>query len=1050
LDPRERLLESITRAHTRFVLEHDPRPAFDGLLVDLLDLSGSEYGLIAELLHDVEGPYLETRAITNIAWNDAMRRLYDENAAGGLEFRNLDSLLGAVVRSGAPVIANEPARDPRRAGLPAGHPALRAFLGLPLHSGDRLVGIVGVANRPGGYGAELARGLEPFLSTCANLIEARRSRDERDAAETALRRHLQANDVVLAISSRFLELTPERVDAAVVEALGAVARFLGAERASFSVGVEGGGAIVRTHVFGREIPAAAGTRLAPRYPSGLVPWLVRALARGEPLLIPSLRAAAEASREEFAPLRDQGARSVAYLPARAGGTVVGAVTLMWFGGEARIDASSLVPFVLVADLIAASLRRKRTEEALERRVEIEALVLEMSNHFLGLPVERVDAEIEAALGRLAALTGADRVVLDRLSEDRRRLVRTHAWGRALPPLPELFGPDASEIPLTVLESVWGPGHAGRATLIQAEQLPVGSPIRAAIDASGVRSAAALPAREAGEIAGAVLLLWTDAPTGVKPADLEALCLVADLLIAVKRRQQAELALRESEERFRAMADSAPLMVWTCDQRGRITFVNQACERFAGKPRGEFSGVHWVEVTHPEERVRLARAFVDAFAARSALEIECRIERGDGEWRHVLVSGAPRFGPEGALVGYVGSSLDITDRKRLEEELRHAQKMEAVGRLAGGIAHDFNNILTAMIGHVECARLDVDGNASVASDLDEIDAAARRAAQLTRQLLAFARRQRIEPRLVDPNQLVSGVEQMLRRLIGEHIQLEVDLGAALPAVRVDPGQLEQVLINLAVNARDAMPGGGRLRIETSPAPPSAAEPLPPHPRSPLGWVRIRVADTGVGMDEETLAHVFEPFFTTKEAGRGTGLGLATCYGIVRQSEGHIHLESRVGAGTTVEILLPAAAGEAQPAAGTVTRVEPPSGREAVLLVEDEESVRRLAARVLRARGYHVIEAENAVAARAGLARAERKPDLVVTDMVMPGEGGPEVARWMRQQCPGIPILFVSGYSEALAPEGLSGDDGYFFLGKPFTPHDLVQRVREILDGTPTRS
>jgi CheY-like chemotaxis protein len=225
----------------------------------------------------------------------------------------------------------------------------------------------------------------------------------------------------------------------------------------------------------------------------------------------------------------------------------------------------------------------------------------------------------------------------------------------------------------------------------------------------------------------------------------------------------------------------------------------------------------------------------------------------------------------------------------------------------------------------------------------------------------------------------------------------------------------------------------------------------HPGTKPGlYVVLTVTDTGVGMDADTRQRVFEPFFTTKEAGRGTGLGLATCYGIVRQSEGHIHLESRVGAGTTVEILLPAAAGEAQPAAGTVTRVEPPSGREAVLLVEDEESVRRLAARVLRARGYHVIEAENAVAARAGLARAERKPDLVVTDMVMPGEGGPEVARWMRQQCPGIPILFVSGYSEALAPEGLSGDDGYFFLGKPFTPHDLVQRVREILDGTPTRS
>ncbi|MBK8003437.1 MAG: PAS domain S-box protein [Gemmatimonadetes bacterium] len=398
--------------------------------------------------------------------------------------------------------------------------------------------------------------------------------------------------------------------------------------------------------------------------------------------------------------------------------------------------------------------------------------------------------------------------------------------------------------------------------------------------------------------------------------------------------------------------------------------------------------------------------------------------------------------EGRVARAWGLQRDITERKVLEEEARQARKMEATGRLAGGIAHDFNNLLTAILGTTQLLLEDLPAGSTAHGDVEEIRRAAVRAANLTRQLLAFSRRQVLQPRVLDVEQLLRGVDSLIRRLIGEHIDLRIRSEPGLWPVKADPGQLEQVLVNLCVNARDAMPTGGGLEIAaenlslTAP-PPGTGTILPPG-----RYVLLTVRDTGSGMDEATLRHLFEPFFTTKAPGQGTGLGLATVYGIVKQSGGYIFVDSALGEGSRFRIYLPQAEGrpEAPPAAD---RPEAARGQGRVLVVEDEEAVRRLTRRVLEGAGYTITEAADGPAALAAVAAAPAPFDLVVSDVIMPGMSGQELARQLLARQPGLRILYVSGYSdEAILPLGRL-PRGTAFLQKPFEPAVLLARVREVL-------
>jgi nitrogen-specific signal transduction histidine kinase len=392
--------------------------------------------------------------------------------------------------------------------------------------------------------------------------------------------------------------------------------------------------------------------------------------------------------------------------------------------------------------------------------------------------------------------------------------------------------------------------------------------------------------------------------------------------------------------------------------------------------------------------------------------------------------------------------DVTAQRHLEEQLRQSQKMEAVGQLAGGIAHDFNNLLTAILGSTQLLLHNMPPEDPRREDAEEIKLAGHRAAELTRQLLAFSRRQVLAPKVLDLNAVVANMERMLRRLLGEDIELVTSLDATAGAVNADPGQLEQVLLNLAVNARDAMPppGGGRLSIETARFTLHEEHVERRHRLPPGDYACLVVGDTGVGMDEATQAHLFEPFFTTKEVGKGTGLGLATVYGIVKQSGGYIWVYSERGRGTTVKVYLPRVPGvaEAPPLAPAPSEVR--GGHETVLLVEDAAPVRALARRSLEARGYRVLDASDGPAALELSARHGAPIDLLVTDVVMPGMSGRELAERLAPVRPRMKVLYTSGYTDdAMVRQGVL-TAGVAFLQKPFVPDSLARKVREVLDGS----
>jgi len=393
---------------------------------------------------------------------------------------------------------------------------------------------------------------------------------------------------------------------------------------------------------------------------------------------------------------------------------------------------------------------------------------------------------------------------------------------------------------------------------------------------------------------------------------------------------------------------------------------------------------------------------------------------------------------------LGVATEITERKLLEEQLLQSQKMEAIGQLAGGVAHDFNNILTAIVGYTDLLSAEVSGNDRQLEDLEEIRKAARRAAALTRQLLAFSRKQVLELRNIDLNHVVLNLDKMLRSLISENIELKTDLADDLAAARADPNQIEQVIMNLAINARDAMPDGGTVMIETRNATLDDAYAAQHVSVIPGDYVMLAVSDTGCGMDERTKSRIFEPFFTTKPAGRGTGLGLSTVYGIVKQTGGNIWLYSEPGKGTTFKVYLPAIA--ALPAdIGKVAPAEAaPRGAGTVLVVEDDEQLRRLTHRALDAQGYTVLVADRGGTALDISRRHKGDIDLLLTDVIMPDTNGRKLAETIRAARPGLRVLYMSGYPDgAIASHGML-EPGVAYLAKPFTTEAITRKVREVLE------
>ena len=463
----------------------------------------------------------------------------------------------------------------------------------------------------------------------------------------------------------------------------------------------------------------------------------------------------------------------------------------------------------------------------------------------------------------------------------------------------------------------------------------------------------------------------------------------------------------------------------------------------GYKPGEWLAVSkdWANHIHPDDRSSVMAA-EEASRKGEPFQAEFRVKRKDGRevWLNdtaVVVKGS------NAHPVMEGIIVDITERKQLETQLQQSRKMEAVGRLAGGIAHDFNNLLTIITGYTDLALSRPSVPLDLRSDIERIEHAAGRAAALVRQLLAFSRKQVLQPKILDLNAIVVNMEKLLRRLVDDNIEMTTSIRDDLGKVKADLAQIEQVIMNLVVNARDAMPNGGRLVLETTNASLDAAYAFEHASVKPGNYVMLAVSDTGIGMDSETLAHIFEPFYTTKESGRGTGLGLSTVYGIVKQSGGYIWVYSEPGKGSTFKVYLPRVeeVPQGEPA-------KPPSlpqhrGTETILLVEDEEAVRDLVRTILSGHGYHVIVARDPIHAGEIAAKFPGEIHLLLTDVVMPGIGGRELAASVQRNRPGIRVLYMSGYTENVITSGGMLEEGLSFLQKPFSPSVLVQKIREAL-------
>jgi two-component system, cell cycle sensor histidine kinase and response regulator CckA len=512
---------------------------------------------------------------------------------------------------------------------------------------------------------------------------------------------------------------------------------------------------------------------------------------------------------------------------------------------------------------------------------------------------------------------------------------------------------------------------------------------------------------------------------------------------ISERKKTEQELVQSEERFHKAfhVNPEPIIVNTFSE-GRYVDVNESFLRVTGYRREEIIG-HTAQETNlwkrPEDRARYLEALTENGSVR---DLEIIFQTKSGEQRVGLVSAE--------LIDIARQKCaiavfkDITERNLLERQLRQAQKMEAVGQLSGGIAHDFNNLLGVILGYSDILQTQLEPNSKAYRNAEQIKKAGQRAASLTRQLLAFSRQQVMEPTVLGLNTIVADAEKMLRRLIGEDIELRAVLDPALGRVRADQGQIEQIILNLAVNARDAMPRGGVLTIKTANIVVDDSYVSQHPPMSTGSFIMLSVTDTGVGMNAETQARIFEPFFTTKGPGRGTGLGLATVYGVVKQSGGFIWVRSKPGQGTTFEILLPSVDEPIATVAPGTHLAGSQRGSETVLLVEDEAALRELILEMLRQEGYSVLEAASANEAIEVAQRAPGKIDLLLTDVVMPGMNGSELADQLVSFYPGIRILLMSGYTEFGVPLRNILQQERPLLQKPFTQQSLVRKVREVLE------
>lgn len=1078
LKKNRNLLESINRIQLQFIGNaKNIRTLFDALLNDMLTLTESEFGMIGEVIDRPDGTSgIKMQAVTNIPWNKEVRELYDKYSDSGLLLEDQESLIMKVVKTGRAVVMDPESMRSMKKRQPKGHLAINSFLGLPLRYGDSIVGVVCIANKKEAYTDELVEFLKPFISTCANILEIFRSDRKQKELDQNLRLFTAAIEgamdaiIIADLSGKIIynnqsmeELAGYGADELKRMKFDELNSDAAIDTQEMIASVKKNGRLAVEMSIRRKDSLVVPVSITISLVSGTdrQPVALAVIARD---ITEKKKAEEEKSRYEAflkgigdgISIHDRDFKVIYQNEMQRGifGDRIGEVCYRAYHGRDSICDNCNLAMVFEDGKV-----RKRRQKANKpgggaSYFDITASPLYDSKGNIYAGIELVRDVTSQALAEEEMIRANEML---RESEERfRTLVEKANDGIAIytsdggllfcnSKASEIMGYSVQELLNMKLSDYAHPEelsmlHERITRRINGLEVPDNYATRVirkdgsviSVDVSGARTI------WNGETVDIVVIRDV---TSRKIAELEK-------TRADERLSESEQNLKDAQEYLMALIDGVaePIMVIGLDYK--IMVMNKTARNFLGRDLAPNEEIFCHALSH-----RLDRPCSDSDGHPCPLDIVKKTFKPvtimhkhfdlKGEERLVEIMASPLFGKDGELTAVIESSRDITERKTLEDQLRHSQKLEAVGTLAGGVAHEFNNILTAIIGCGTLSQMRLEKNHPARMYIDQILASSKRAAGLTKSLLAFSRKQISNPRLTNLNDILKLVEKLLHRLIGEDVTLKTILSEEPLPMVVDSGQIEQILMNLMTNARDAMPSGGSIIISTE-TEEMGKEFLTKHGFGiPGRYALMTVSDTGTGMDEATRDKIFEPFFTTKGIGKGTGLGLSIVYGIVKQQQGFITVESALGKGTAFRIYLPLKEAE------TAETVEPTTaqargGSETILVAEDDADVRNLTKDILGSFGYNVILAVDGADAVKKFKQDSDKIDLLLLDVVMPKKGGKEAYDEIRKIRPDIDVLFISGYAGDNLVRAKVVDQGLDLLQKPLSPEDLLKHVRTALD------
>jgi PAS domain S-box-containing protein len=857
--------------------------------------------------------------------------------------------------------------------------------------------------------------------------------DERQQAQEALQQRADMENLIATISTRFIDIASEDLDQGFNWALQIIGEFTQVDNSYIFMLTNHGALINNTHNWcAPEVEPLSHSLMS--FSAQEAPWWMALLWKFEPIKIPCVADLPAEARREKELLEACGIQSAMIVPLVSAGILRGFVGFNSVRIKKNWSDTDATLLRRVGEIFANTIERQWAASEMHRRnCELTLLNQVIDASMSALEPAEVLSIACRELVHAFNLVQAQAILFNETKSEARVVAEAFRFPGLSDPNkvicvsnnPLLRQVLAQKSPLTIDSTGPMPGPFQIGDLLDTECVTVGL---------------VLPLGMNDEVVG-VLSLGIDQPQAFSSQDFNLFWSVADQISVTL----TQMHLAQNQRRLATIIDQIIDVVVIIDTEGRIIYLNPAFEQTTGYSQAEV-----LNQTSP-----LLKSYIDDPVIYD--ELWSTISAGQ-PWQGRLINKKkngvlytcettimPVYNEHRAIINYVAVGRDVTQTLQLEEQYRQVQKMESIGRLAGGIAHDFNNILTAIMGYTGLSLRGLPADSPVRADLQGIEASSQRAANLTRQLLAFARRQVIESKPVNLTELITGASKILRRLITEVIELVILADANPGWVTADPGQLEQVLFNLSVNARDAMPQGGKLIVETSHVTLGRAD-ASAYPQIAMGdYVLLTVSDTGSGMSNEVKTHIFEPFFTTKEPGKGTGLGLATCFGIIKQSGGHILVDSELNKGTTFRIYLPRLSGVGHSAAVSHEKDLLPGGAETILIVEDEPMARDTSARTLRKLGYTVLEAENGEEALREIDKlGGEKIQLLISDLIMPQLGGKALIEKIKPVYPAMKVILTSGYTDEIISQQYMSDLGVTFLQKPFSPATMAVKVRDLLD------